>query len=298
MVFCRVTMNQIKPKIESTEHSPDYREWAPSSFDNFLVELEHIISSCEGDDPIPLFRGQTNYEWNVDSTLVRNCIQHIFDIENYHSLKKEIRQSISFHRTITSLILLKFGTVWKPSQESLDREKEDDIDPWFELLKNLQQYPEKDYFINGTFLLDWSRSKDIALYFATFQGKGKDRQVSTGHGALWVFDAGATRKTLQTQKIGEILKLMSKEDFLNGNRTYPLLFHPPKQTFQGRAQNQVPVYVAQMDYRYDVAEIWAGNEVHNNKGVFIKLILNENLKQSAAEYLQVRGISEEFVYPE
>ena len=291
-------MRLIKPKRKSTEHSPDFREWAPSSFESFLIELDHIISSCEGDDPAPLFRGQTNYEWFVDSTFVRYCIQHIFDISDYHVLKKEIRQSVSFHRTIASLILLKFGTVWKPSRKSIEREKVDDIDPWFELLKNLQQCPEKDYFINGTFLLDWSRSKDIALYFATYKGKGETRSVSSGHGAVWICDAVATGKTLQTKKIAEILSLMSSEEFLNGNKTFPLLFHPPKQTFQPRSINQVPVYIAQMDFRYDVADIWASYENQNDKRVFIKLILNEDLKNSAVKYLESQGVTEDSVYPE
>lgn len=291
-------MKLIKPKIKSTEHSPDYREWVPSSFESYLIELDHITSSCEGNDPAPLFRGQTNYEWFVDSTFVRNCIQHIFDISDYHILKKEIRQSVAFHRTIASLILLKYGTVWKPSRELIEREKIDDIDSWFELLKNLQQCPEKEYFINGTFLLDWSRSKDIALYFATYKGKGEARSVSSGHGAVWICDAVATGKTLQTKKVGEILPLMSSEEYLNGNKTFPLLFHPPKQTFQARSINQIPVYIAQMDFRYDVADIWADYEDRNNKRVFIKLILNEDLKNSAAKYLESQGITEDFVYPE
>ena len=291
-------MNLIKPKRKSTEHSPDYREWIPSSFESYLIEFEHIICSCEGDDPSLLFRGQTNYEWFVDSSFVRNCIQHIFDIQDYHILKREIRQTVSFHRTIASLILLKFGTVWKPSRESMERENIDDIDPWFELLKNLQQYPEKDYFINGTFLLDWSRSKEIALYFATYKGKGEARSVSSGHGAVWIYDAVATGKTLQTNKIGEILSLMRSEDFLNGNKTFPLLFYPPKQTFQTRSINQVPVYIAQMDFRYDVADIWASYENQNDRRVFIKLILNEELKNSAVKYLESRGVTEDVVYPE
>ncbi len=291
-------MRLIKPKRKNTEHSPDFREWAPSSFESFLVELDHIISSCEGDDSAPLFRGQTNYEWFVDSTFVRYCIQQIFDISDYHNLKKEIRQSVSFHRTIASLLLLKFGTVWKPSPESIERERVDDIDPWFELLKNLQQYPKKDYFINGSFLLDWSRSKDIALYFATYKGKGETRSVSSEHGAVWICDAVATGKTLQTRKLGEILSLMSGEEFLNGNKTFPLLFHPPKQTFQPRSINQVPVYIAQMDFRYDVADIWASYENQNNKRVFIKLILNEELKNSAVKYLESQGVTEDLVYPE
>jgi len=33
------------------------------------------------------------------------------------------------------------------------------------------------------------------------------------------------------------------------------------------------------------------------KRVFIKLILNEDLKNSAAEYLESNGVIEEFVYP-
>ena len=291
-------MKQIKPIIESTQHSDDYREWAPASFESYLLELEHIISSCEGKNPAVLFRGQADYEWPVDSTFVRKCIQHIFGISDYQTLKKEIRQSVSFHRTIASLILLKYGTVWKLNPELIEREKIDGIDPWFELLKHRQQYPGKDYFINGTFLLDWSRSKDIGLYFATYQGKGDARSVSPGHGALWICDAVATGKTLQTKKVGEILTLMRGEDFLNGNRTFPLLFHPPKQTFQPRSINQIPVYIAQMDFRYDLADIWARYENKNKKRVFIKLILNEDLKDSAVKYLESQGVKEDSVYPE
>lgn len=290
-------MKIIQPKLKSTEHSDDLREWVPSSFDSFLLELDHIVNSCEEEDPAPLFRGQTNHEWFVDSRFVRNCIQHIFTISDYHKLKNEIRHTVSFHRTIASLLLLKFGTVWKPSQESFEREKLDGIDPWFELLKNLQQYPERDYFINGTFLLDWSRSKDIALYFATYKGKDETRSVSSGNGAIWICDAAATGKTLQTKKLGEILSLMSGEEFLNGKKTFPLLFHPPKQTFQSRSINQVPVYIAQMDYRYDVADIWAGYETQHNKRVFIKLIIKEDIKEAAAKYLEKNNVTEDHVYP-
>ena len=290
-------MRIIQPKLKSTDHSDDLREWVPSSFDSFLTELDHIINSCEGKDPVPLFRGQTNYEWLLDSIFVRNCIKHIFAISDYNELKNEIRHTVSFHRTITSLLLLKFGTVWKPSQESFEREKSDDIDPWFELLKNLQQYPEKDYFINGTFLVDWSRSKDIALYFATYTGKGVTRNASSGHGAVWIYDAAATGNILQTKKLGEILSLMSSEEFLNGNKTFPLLFHPPKQTFQPRSTNQVPVYIAQMDFRYDLADVWTSYENKNKKRVFIKLILREDLKSGAVKHLESQGVTEDSVYP-
>lgn len=291
-------MNFIRPILETTEHSPDFREWTPSSFDGFLKELEHIVNSCEGQDPLPLFRGQANYEWLLDSTFVRNCISHMFAISEHHILTKTIRQSVTFHRTIVSLLLLKYGTVWRLNQELIDRANADSIDPWFELLKNKQQYPENDYFINGTFLLDWSRSQDIGLYFAIYQGKGGSRNISPVHGALWICDAIATGKTLQTKQVGDILSLMSGEEFLNGNKTFPLLFHPPKQSFQPRSKNQVPVYIAQMDFRYDVAEVLASYEDEINKKVFIKLILDDDFKHAAANYLESKGITEQFVYPE
>lgn len=291
-------MDLIRPILKSTKHSPDFREWIPSTFEGFLQELKHIANSCEGNDPLPLFRGQSNYKWLVDSTLVRNSIKKIFDLPDHHKLSREIRQSNSFHRTIASIILLKFGTVAKPNQEAIEQEKNHDIDPWFELLKDLQQHPENDHFINGTFLLDWSCSRDISLYFANYQGKGEERIVSAEHGAVWIYDAGARGTILMTKKIGQILSLMGGEDFMNGYKTFPLLFHPQKQTIKPRARNQKPVYLAQMDFRYDVADIWAAYENQNNKRVFIKLILNENLKNSSAEYLEKRGVNEEFVYPE
>ena len=158
-------MEQIRPKVKSTECSPDGRQWVPSSFENLLTELDYIANSCESDDPATFYRGQTNYEWPLDSTFVRESIKYLFGIKNYHELNKQIRQSKAFHRAITSLLLLKFGTLRKPSQEALDHEKTHDIDPWFELLKNLQQYPEKDNFIKGTFLVDWSGKKHRSLFF-------------------------------------------------------------------------------------------------------------------------------------
>lgn len=291
-------MEQIKPKFESTDHSQDFREWCPSSFESFLAELNHIVDSCEGPDPEPLFRGQTNSEWHLDSTFVRCCIQHLFHISDHHTLPKEVRQSVAFHKTIASLFFLKFGTILKPSQEYFEREKDDGIDPWFELLKNLQQYPDRDRLINGTFLLDWSLSKDIALYFAVYKGKDEERQVSPGHGALWICDAVATGKTLQQKKLGDIIAMMKGDEFLNGNKTFPLLFYPPKQTFQPRSKNQEPFYVAQMDFRYDLADIWAPYEGEEQKRVFIKLIIDENLKNEAAKYLESKDVVERFVYPE
>lgn len=291
-------MEQIGPKIKSTECSPDGRQWVPSSFDNLLTELDHVTKSCESNAPATFYRGQTNYEWPLDSTFVRESIKYLFGLDQYHQLNKEIRQSKEFHRAISSLFLLKFGAIWKPSQESLDYEKTHDIDPWFELLKNLQQYPEKDNFIKGTFLVDWSGDKDIGLYFSTFQGKGVERRISTNHGSLWICDAVPTGKVLQVKKLGEILLLMNGLDHFNAQKTFPLIFHPPKQTHQPRAANQRPVYISQMDFRYDLADIWFSYEEKMKKRVFITVIITENIKNEVANYLHSKGVTEDKVYPE
>lgn len=291
-------MEQIDPKVKSTECSPDGRQWVPTSFDNLLAELDYVTKSCESDDPVTFYRGQTNYEWPLDSTFVRESIKYLFGIDQHHQLNKEIRQSKEFHRAISSLLSLKFGTLVKPGQESLDYEKKHNIDPWFELLKNLQQYPEKDNFIKGTFLIDWSGDKDIALYFSTFQGKGADRRISSNHGALWICDAVATGNVLQVKKLGEILLLMNDHEYFNAEKTFPLIFHPPNQTHQPRAVNQHPVYISQMDFRYDLADLWFSYEEKVQKRVFITLIITEKIKKEVGDYLDSKGVTEELVYPD
>ncbi len=291
-------MKIISPKLSSTQHSSDFREWRPFSFESFLLEIDHIISFCEGKDPFPLFRGQTNSEWFLDSRFLRFSIQRLFNLTDHHALPEKMRQNDSFHKAITYLFLLKFGTIGKPSQGLLEAEKAHAIDPWFEWLKNLQQYPENDRFINGTFLLDWTLSKDIGLYFATYEGRGRNRVVSSSDGALWIYDAASTGNILQTKKLEEVMAMMENDEFLNGEKTFPLIFHPPSQTIQPRSKNQDPIYIAQMDFRYDLADIWANYEDQHKKNVFIKLILPEDLKGKAAQYLESKNVVEESVYPE
>jgi hypothetical protein len=291
-------MKLIHPKIKSTGCSPDGRHWVPTSFRNFLVELDHAAAACEGADPATFFRGQSNYEWPLDSSFVRFAIPRLFGLSAYQMLSKSIRQSKEFHRTISSLLLLKFGTLSKPSDEAVNTEKSHNIDPWYEFLKNLQQYPEKDSFIKGTFLIDWTGKRDIALYFATFDGRGSSREITNMHGAVWVLDAVATGKTWQTNKLGELLQLMASPEHFNAEKTFPLIYHPKNQTHQPRAVNQMPVYVAQMDYRYDLADLWAAYENKKKKRLFITIIMTENLKSDSARYLEKNGLVEELVYPE
>ncbi|HAW52989.1 MAG TPA: hypothetical protein DCX54_11780 [Flavobacteriales bacterium] len=136
------------PKVKSTFSSPDYREWVPSSAGNLLKELEYITKTNEKDDFLTLFRGQSDSSWLLDSTFLRASVTELFGLAPYQKLPNSIRHQVSFHRAIASLMLLKFGSIYKPSKDVFSKEKSDDIDPWYELLKNSQQYPEKLHYIS------------------------------------------------------------------------------------------------------------------------------------------------------
>lgn len=291
-------MKRVDPAVKTTVCSPDLREWVPSSVDNFLRECDRIVKSAEAEDHLVLFRGQSDSEWLLDSTLVRDCMVRLF---GFPRVPSSIRQQVSFHRLIASLILMKFGTIWKPSKEAFEKEKSHGIDPWFELLKHVQQYPEKYEHINfakGTFFLDWTIAQDIGLYFAVFDGPRGSQKIASSDGALWIYDSSATGNILQEEKLCKIMLLMSSGEYLNGDRTFPLMFHPMKQTKQYRALNQKPIYIAQMDFRYDLADVWANYEQQVNETVFYKLRILHCLKAPLAKYLESQNITEVHVYPD
>ncbi len=195
---------------------------------------------------------------------------------------------------------MKFDRIIKPSGEAFAKELSHGIDPYFELLKHVQQYPEtyqESPFIKGTNLIDWTGTLDIALYFATYKGKDSNKRISTGDGSIWVYDASSTGNILQTGKMKTTLDSMTSAEFLSGGRTFPLMFHPQKQTNQLRSSNQQPAYIAQMDFRYDLADVWANYDKERDEKTFFKIHILEAIKYELADHLESRGVSEEHVYP-
>lgn len=276
--------------LETTITSPDGHDWWPADFPSFLKELKHIVGSCVGDDPCPLYRGQSSHDWLLDCTFVRAFIRTIFSIEDYRTLNRKVRRSILFHKSVLSLLLLKFGVLSTLRREALEREQSEGIDPWYEFIKHFQQYPESDWFIKGTFMLDWTTSPEIALYFAN------DRR--SGAGAVWVCDAVETGRTRPVKKMAEILDLMHQKNLSDTPQGVPLIFHPPVQALHPRAAAQRPVYVAQMDYRCDLADAWYTQEASLvDRHIFVKLALPSGTVDECAQYLAANGITDEVVYP-
>lgn len=199
-----------------------------------------------------------------------------------------MQESIDYHRVVLNILLLKFGVLVRPLREDVPGH-----DTWHDLMRDLQQYPERDlHDLKGTFYLDWTRSSDIAIFFAN-----RDRQ---GEAALWVCDAVAMGPTLQVKQLGEILDLMNKR----GNRRKPqapgcpLLFHPHSPP-DLRAQRQQAEYIAQMDLRFDLASLWLSQEEENNTQgqIFVKLVLPNGTQQECSSYLRQKGITQSCLFP-
>ncbi len=267
-----------------------FHDWCPQDFQSFLVELRHITEACSGRNSKPFFRGHANDRWSLDCTFVRSFIEGIFSLDDYQKLNRQIRRSINFHQSVLSLFLLKFGVLSSPSHEALGLERTEGIDPWFELMKHSQQYPEKDWGIMGTCLTDWTFSPDIALYFAN------DGRI--GPGAVFICEPLEMGKVLQVKKMAEVLKLMQEKIFSNPSAGVPLIFHPKIQAPHPRAAAQNPVYIAQMDYRADLADAWLTQESGLvDRQIFIKLILPNGSQDECDMYLRKKRITSEVVFP-
>lgn len=281
----------LKPLLSDTQTSPEAIQWAPSSFKNLLIELEHIKKNCEGNQILPLYRGQADYQWPLDSSFLRNSINTLFNITDYYILADNIRQTIEFNKMLYSLLFVKYGIIANPHKELYNLEEKQNIDPWFELLKYNQQYPENDLFhIKGTFILDWTTDFLVALYFAN---EDKDKR-----GGVWIYDSVSTGKTLQIKKISDIMELMKSDEQVNNPKNLPLIFHPPKQTDQHRAKNQKAVYISQMDFRYNLADVWYNYGLNINNKVVIQLILPFDSHDEVDIYLKEKGYTYYHIYPD
>jgi hypothetical protein len=256
------------------------------------MELESLKEMATEAKALLLYRGHACREWRLDSTFIRTVKAQLLDMAPTDRFARHVRDSGDLNAMLSSLLLLKFGSFCGPTAELLSAEAEHGIDAWFELMKRFQQYPNEDmHVLKGTNLLDWSRSSDVALYFAN------ERRESAG--ALFVCDATATGKTLQIIPVADILAKV-REQVMNGlPNGSPLLFSPKRQIAYQRAMNQQAVYFAQMELRLDLQEMWRLQEQAQPEDVIVvKIVLPSGSQQECASYLEHKGINEAYIYPD
>lgn len=280
-----------KPSHQDTKVISN-KEWRISSLNCLLSELKNIEQDSIEQNRLIFYRGQKDKRWLLDSTFVRSYKTTLFGIEPYLTLTDKIRNSVEFYNSVLNLYLLKFGILCRPSDELEVKAEESDLDSWFEFMKRIQQYPDEDgFFLQGTNLIDWSRSSDVALYFAN-----ENRATEA---ALFVCDASATGKTLQKIKVRKILDLMSDNGTDGQSLGVPLIFYPEKQLTNLRPDNQQAVYFSQMDLRYDLQHMWDIYENENGGDtVCLKIILSRETIQEIKEHLKIMNITEAFIYPD
>lgn len=291
MCACNSVKN-LFPVLPDTIVDIHTKEWIPKSFDSVLCELEHIISACKQANSLALFRGHRDRKWLLDSTFARSFKTTYFGVPAEQKLPEHVVNSAELHNALLNLFLLKFGVLGGPTAKLEAAAIKHDLDAWFELMKRIQQYPKEDYFhFKGTNFLDWTRSPDVALYFAN-----EDR---SGEGAIYICDATATGRSQQVVTVLEILDKIRAVRGLEQSLGAPLLFCPPRQIKNPRARNQQAVYFAQMDLRYDLETIWRLREAEvSDETILIKLVLPAGSEVDTANYLFEKKIVKEFIYPD
>ena len=285
-------MKKISPKYKDTDVNCKTNEWIPKTFESFIGEIGYLTSLCNSVKSLPLYRGHRERNWLIDSTFARAFKTTIFNFSASEKLNEYVLNTSELHSSILNLFLLKYGVLVRPSKELESTANQQELDSWFELMKRYQQYPEEDnYFLKGTNIIDWSQSSDVALYFANQNRKGE--------GAIFICDATATGKTLQTKPMGAILEKMNELGNSGKALGVPLLFCPKKQIACKRARNQQAIYFAQMDLRYDLESIWSMLEkTLEGEKIITKVVLPANSQKAANNYLEKKGISYDLIYPD
>lgn len=285
-------MRAVKPSSTRT-HIVEKGVWLSESLEAVLAEIEALKRRAKDEKRLLIYRGHCRREWRLDTTFVRSIKSCLFGMKAHDGFPPRLRDSGDLNSALTSLLLLKFGSLIERSAGLKTVESDRGVDGWFELMKRYQQYPDEDPLVGlpGTNFLDWSQSSDVALFF------GNDER--NGDGALFVCDATATGKTLQVLPVVEVLNKLREQCMRGQPGGLPLLFHPPHQIANKRAQNQQAVYFAQMELRSDMLEVWRVLEARqDDESIILKIVLPRGSEGDLRNYLQKKGITEAFIYPD
>lgn len=197
-------------------NNPYFVEKSPDTFEDFLTALN--LGSKAPQDFVVLYRGQSNTEWGINSTLARPLLEVPLPLRGILAFS-EMREYFERNR---------------PSDELLNWGKEG-IDPTYVLGKHLQQNPAtkkiKDKPDDRKILtpfVDFSRSSLTALFFANYELQTvselafKDSLERKTDGAIFVVHVSKNWTKRSFQEVVEYIVFHLKE-----NRLPPPVFWDP-----------------------------------------------------------------------
>ncbi len=263
---------------------------------NSLRVLLELLESFPTESWV-LFRGQEDNSWSVDSKFVRSVLHDLSEIKALE-LSDIMRTSIDFHQYVIKLIHHKRATYNISEGMNKFGQENPEIDLEFEVLKFLQQYPKKEsphQKLLGTHIVDWTYDPFVALYFAV-----NNTQNIPPHkdAAVYIYHSVNTLNIVQVKKLEEFYSLMDSKDYQNCILgALPIIFHPKELIKDKRASNQKSIYIAQMDFRYDLIEAWKRYEKETGTEIISKIVISSYLKNECRQYLQSKGYNDSFIYP-
>lgn len=171
----------LSPVADDTERLEQYT-WRVHSLAGLLAEVDALKQI----EKVPFWRGHAESTWTLDSTMAR-WVQGNLMNKSFSSLVESPNETTVF-RDFSRFALFKFRHVLNPSKDFLAICKQKKLDAHFEVIKNLQQFPEiySPWVVeSGTPMLDWSQDPRVGLFFAISNPRGE--ALVGGQGALFAY---------------------------------------------------------------------------------------------------------------
>ena len=106
-----------------------------------------------------------------------------------------------------------------------------------------------------------------------------------------------------TKPFSDTIEALRDALVLNPKTAYsglPLMVQPKahmNNSLDPKPKRQDGVYIAQMDFRFDLGLSWELRQLTVGKQVFIKLILPVGSQEEVAAFLEGQGITREYLFP-
>jgi hypothetical protein len=281
--------------LNTTVLERDNTEWMTTNFKNFLVELNHIKDSL---GEACLYRGHRRIDWLLDSTFSRS-LKQMLKLSVTRQYPEQALDDIELQHYLAGLWLQKVDAV-QLNPDLLKMEPQG-IDPYFEYHRHHQQNPDDEYINDvdpkGTNFVDFSYDWRVGLYFANCKRDEKDE------GVLFIVRQTVLGPVLLTKPFSHTIEALRKALALSPEKIYnglPLMVYPEGQmnnSLDPKPKRQDAVYIAQMDFRFDLGLSWELRQLTTGKQVFLKLILPAGTQDEVTAFLEEQGITPDYLFP-